>query len=102
MPQKSGRNRPSWWGRLIAILATVEDVSFGRLRTGGHMHALSLGCRGPAFDDGGMVRGIGKWFLAISVVIMALACPALCAASAPEKNELVLYSFSARETFVAL
>jgi signal transduction histidine kinase len=48
------------------------------------------------------VRQNTHWILLFSLVIVAAGCPPLSADSTPEKNILILYSFSARDSFVAL
>src|SRR5271170_5451005 len=49
-----------------------------------------------------VVRQNTHWILLFSLVIVAVGCPPLSANSTPEKNILVLYSFSARDSFVEL
>ena len=54
---------------------------------------------GEPSDCAGMVRWVTGWFLAACVVIIAVGCPSLAAASPPVKNVLVLYSFTQRDLF---
>ena len=43
-----------------------------------------------------------RWIFVSCVVVVAVGCPSLFADSTPEKNVLVLFSFSVREAFVEL
>lgn len=51
---------------------------------------------------GGVVRRITRWILVFWVALVAVGCPLLSADSRPEKNILVLYSWSIRGTFSEL
>ena len=50
----------------------------------------------------GMLPGVFRWSFLSWLVILAVGCPYLSADSVSEKNVLVLYSFSVRESFVQL
>src|SRR5271166_5596336 len=59
---------------------------------------------GASSDCAGVVRWLARWFLSSCIVIAAVGCSSLFAFadSTPEKNVLVLSSFSVKDAFVQL